>query len=216
MVSDSAETTAAAVGPNQEGRRADRPEATTKTEGMTEIEKAKFTCIRNATYHEDRASHFAFMHRVFMFLVVAVGTASIGASISHENFWATAGTAVAVLAGLFDLLWNVDGMARLHSGLRSRCYDLLARLEAGESPATIRTELLRIVGEEPPAMYAVDAIAFNRAVDAMGRDQGQKYQLKDWQVFLRNCWRFRPNQFPTLDDIAKAKGSRKSSAIPTS
>ena len=113
-----------------------------------------------------------------MFLVVAVGTASIGASISHENFWATAGTAVAVLAGLFDLLWNVDVLARLHSGLRSRCYDLLARLEAGGSPATIRTELLRIIGEEPPLCVPLMPLPLIERLMQWGAIKGKNISLK--------------------------------------
>jgi hypothetical protein len=185
----------------------DRPEAAEGSQGLTEAEKIQFSLLRNATYHEDRASFFAFSHRLFMFLVVAFGTGSFGASLTGgDERWHLAITvcaAIATLAGLVDLLWNVDGNARDHTRLR----DLAARLEASESPALLRSELLRMVGEEPPAMYAVDALAFNRAVDAMGRPPGQKYFLKNWQVALRNWWRFRPNEFPTLDDIAKAKAS---------
>jgi hypothetical protein len=51
-----------------------------------------------------------------MFLVVALGTASIGGTLATDSKWATAGTAIAVLADLLDPLWNVDGNARLHLG----------------------------------------------------------------------------------------------------
>jgi hypothetical protein len=170
-------------------------------EGLSGADLVRFSCIRNAAYHEDREHHFALMHRVFMFIVVAVGTASIGASLVKENKWATAGTAVAVLAGLFDLLWDVDGMARLHSSLRRRCYDLLARLEASEPIESIKAEFIRTVADEPPAFNAVDALAFNRAVDAMGRPKEQKYRLEPWQIFFRHWRRFRPNEFPEVGDV---------------
>ena len=114
-----------------------------KSAGMTDRQLVEFRCTRNAAYHEDREMHYARIHRFLMFIVVAVGTASIGASLVQENRYATIGTAIAVLAGLLDLLWNIDGMARLHSSLRRRCYDLLARLEANEALDGIRAEYVR-------------------------------------------------------------------------
>lgn len=138
------------------------------------------------------------MHRVFMFIVVVIGTASIGASLAKENQWATLGTALAVFAGLVDLLWDVDGMARRHSTLRRRCFDLLARLEANKSIDGIRAEYIRIIADEPPAMHAVNALAFNAAVDALGRPPEQKYKLGFWAALLRHWLRFQPNEFPPV------------------
>lgn len=188
---------APAAGSNQEGP-ADRPEAASQAVRLTGADLMRFGCIRNATYHEDREMHYASVHRFLMFIVVAVGTASIGASLVQDNLFATAGTAAAVLAGLIDLLWNVDGMARLHSSLRRRCYDLLARLEAKESLDGLNAEFLRIIADEPPAMHAVNALAFNAASDAMGRPKARKYKLGFWAMLLRHWWRFRPNEFPEL------------------
>lgn len=198
MVSGQPEATAA-VGPDQEGRPTDRPEAAEKTEGLSGRELVEFRCIRNAAYHEDMEAFYSRMHHRLMFVVVAVGTASIGASLASDSPYANIGTGVAVLAGLVDLLWNVDGMARLHSSLRRRCYDLLARLEANERLESIRAEFVRIIADEPPAMHAVNALAFNAAVDAMGRPKGQKYKLAFWQTWLRHWWRFQPNGFDSLE-----------------
>jgi hypothetical protein len=200
MVSGQSETAAAGavVGPNQEGRGSDRSKATPESEGLTGRALVEFRCIRNAAYHEDREMHYARIHRFLMFIVVAVGTASIGASLALDSRYANAGTAVAVLAGLVDLLWNVDGMARLHSSLRRRCYDLLARLEANEQLEGIRAEFIRIIADEPPAMNAVNALAFNAAVDALGRPPEQKYKLGFWASLLRHWLRFQPNEFRTV------------------
>ena len=165
---------------------------------MTGRALVEFRCVRNAAYHEDREMHYARIHRFLMFVVVAVGTASIGASLVQENRYATIGTAIAVLAGLFDLLWDIDGMARLHSSLRRRCFDLLARLEANESLEAIRAEYIRIIADEPPAMNAVNALAFNSAVDALGRPPEQKCKLEPWQVLFRHWRRFQPNEFTEI------------------
>jgi hypothetical protein len=191
----------------------DRLEAAQESQGLTEAGKVQFSLTRNATYHEDRASFFAWAHRFFMFLIIALGTGAFGASLTggdeRWHLFITICAGIATLAGLIDLLWNVDGNARDHTRLRSRCYDLLARLDANEPPALIRQEFLRLVGEEPPAMYAVDALAFNRAVDAMDRPKGQKYVMSAWDVFIRNVWRFRPNQFETEEE----REARISSAL---
>jgi len=53
-------------------------------------------------------------------------------------------------------------------------------------------------------MHAVNALAFNAAVDALGRPKEQKYLLKWWQVMIRHIWRFRPNEFPTVGRTALA------------
>lgn len=194
MVNESATTSERS---DQERRSTAGPEAS--EERMTEKERIEFRCVRNAAYHEDLEAFYAGWHRKFMFVVVAVGTASIGASLALDSPYANVGTAVAVLSGLIDLLWDVDGMARRHSSLRRRCYDLLARLEANEKLEGIRAEFIRVIADEPPAMHAVNALAFNAAIDAMGRPPGQKYKLAFWQYWLRHYWRFQPNEFATYE-----------------
>jgi hypothetical protein len=194
----SASSAASVIGSGQEGRQPDRSQASEAPVGLSSRDIVEFRCVRNAAYHEDREMHYARMHRFLMFVVVVVGTASIGASLAQENKVATIGTAAAVLAGLVDLLWNVDGMARLHSSLRRRCYDLLARLEANEPVDGVRSEYVRIIADEPPAMHAVNALAFNAAVDALGRPRSQKYKLVLWKIWLRHWLRFQANEFPTV------------------
>jgi hypothetical protein len=197
MVDDRSESSAR-LSPDQERRPAAGPETTEKPERLSGKDLIEFRCTRNAAYHEDMEAFYARMHRFFMFIVVVVGTASIGASLAKENEYATLGTALAVLAGLIDLLWDVDGMARLHSTLRRRCFDLLARLEANENLDGIRAEFVRVIADEPPAMHAVNALAFNAAVDALGRPKDQKYKLLPYQMLFRHWIRFQPNDFPTL------------------
>ena len=175
-----------------------RPEAA-ETQ-MTPLERAKFKCVRNAAYHADWERFYGRWHKILMFFVVAFGTAAIGSTATTDNWLATAGTAVAVFAGLVDILWDVDGRARLHSDLRRRSFDLLARLEGGEDVQRIEVEFVRLVAEEPPPMHAVNALAFNSAVDALGRPPGQKYVLTPSQRRMRHWREFRPNQFPTEDE----------------
>ena len=199
MVSEHPETAPISVTSTAVDTKAgtDRPE-TAATQGLSGPALFKFNCIRNAAYHEDREHYYASVHRWLMFIVVALGTLSIGASLAHENIWASLGTLIAVLAGLFDVVWNVDGLAREHSILRRRCYDLLARMEAGEPLDVLQAAFARVVADEPPAMHAVNALAFNAAVDALGRPKDQKYVLTRRQIFFRHIFRYRPNEFQTV------------------
>jgi hypothetical protein len=168
-------------GPDPQGRPAAGPQ--TPEGEMTERQRIEFRCVRNAAYHEDFEYHYARAHRVLMFVVVAVGTFAAGMSLAtwlsqtHDSIYPVLGTSGAVLAGLIDLVWDVDGRARLHASLRRKCFDLLARLRAGESEDNIDAELIRTYADEPPTKHAVNALAFNAAVDAMGRPGWQKYRV---------------------------------------
>jgi hypothetical protein len=163
---------------------------------MDEITLEKFRCIRNANYHEDFERFYAGWHKRLMFLVVFLGTTALGISIVSDSKWALAATFVATISGLIDLLWDVDGKARLHSSLRRRSYDLLARIEAGEDTKRIKVEFMHLVADEPPPMHAANAIAFNAAVDALGRPPDQKYVLTIWQRAVRHWYPFEANAFP--------------------
>jgi hypothetical protein len=200
---DAADADAINGRPDPKGRPAARPEAAQNPPEMTDKDRIVFACTRNAAYHEDMEAFYARWHRRFMFIVVVVGTLSAGASLAKENEWATIGTAIAVLAGLVDLLWDVDGNARLHSTLRRRCFDLLARLEADEELKSIKAEYIRIIADEPPAFGAVNALAFNAAVDALGRPPDQKYKVTWWESLWRHWFRYQANEFPEIGKSRK-------------
>ena len=163
---------------------------------MSEEELIKFSCLRNAAYHEDFERFYARAHKFLMFLVVALGATALGVAVVQDSKFGLVFTFFATIAALVDLLWDVDGMARLHASLRRRCYDLLARLESGEPPDKLSVEFLRLVTDEPPPMYAVNALAFNTAVEATGRPAAQKYVLKPWHVLLRHWLSFSERDFP--------------------
>lgn len=185
-----------------------RSEATEQTAPMTEVDRVKFECIKNASYNDDRERHFARFHKGIMFVVVLSGTAAFGTIFGKDGSFCAAFFAfVATAAGVADLVFDLDGRARLHNSLKRRSYDLLARLQLGEKPDEICASITRMYADEPPTMHAVNSLAFNAAVDALGRPPGQKYDLEPWQVYARHWWPFRANEFPTLADAAAAKAA---------
>jgi hypothetical protein len=56
-------------------------------------------------------------------------------------------------------------------------------------------------------MHAVNALAFNRAIDAMGWAKGQKYVLTPQQMIWRHWWPYKANEFQTIEDLEKATPS---------
>jgi hypothetical protein len=181
---------------------------------MTGAERTQFECIKNAAYHDDRERHFARLHKFIMFVVVLSGTAAFGAIVGKEGVLASAFALLSTAAGVADLVFDLDGRARLHASLKRRCYDLLARAGLGEDSRAINAAVTRMYADEPPTMHSVNSVAFNAAVDALGRPAGQKYVLKPWQSVSRHWWPFRANEFPTIDEcVACARSSRNVSNL---
>ncbi len=86
-------------------------------------------------------------------------------------------------------------------------FDILARCEIGHDCKELEAEMIRSYADEPPTKHGVNAIAFNAAVDALGRAPGQKYILKPWQIMMRHWWPFRANEFPTQNEVSSGTKS---------
>jgi len=183
-----------------------RQSSSPEVAGLSGFDLLRFRCLRNAAYHDDRERHFAAFHKAMMFLVVLFGMIAFGLEMSVDNLnpYAPIATLISATAGIVDLVFDLDGRARLHVGLKRRFFDLLARLEKGEKLARIEEEITRSYPDEPPTMHAVNSMAFNAAVDGLGRPTGQKYVLTPWQILIRHWWPFEPNSFPTEDEARRA------------
>jgi hypothetical protein len=55
--------------------------------------------------------------------------------------------------------------------------------------------LHRIYAEEPPAKRAAEAIAFNAAVDSLGKGKQHRLSIKWWQALLSNWFTFSSTRF---------------------
>lgn len=157
---------------------------------MTDEDRFRFECLRNMRYHEDRERHFERLHRGVMFVSALAGTATVGGALAAwPIFAALAGVVVSVLT-TFDLVWGLDIEARRHSILKMRTCEALADLDDGGTLAKLRAALMRSYADEPPTMHAVNALAFNAAVSAMGRPVGQKIRVSPWQWLARHWFAF--------------------------
>lgn len=169
-----------------------------------------FDALRNAIYHSARRNYYDFLNRLMSLMVVAAGA---GAVAEFEKFFASPAALafVATMAGLSQLVFDFGGKARTHEFLQRRFYELTAEIaEVGEpTPVEIgewEATLKRLYAEEPPPMRAMDAIAYNAALESLGSDKSKRIKVTWWQSLNRYWWPFNGAEFPYVSDV-KAKGA---------
>jgi hypothetical protein len=136
----------------------------------------KFDALRNSIYHVARKEHYDALNRTLNFLVIIFGAGVAGKVSEHlhvEGVWLELGVLVFATA---QLTFDFGSKARTHEFLQRRYADLLAELEleTTPNPAKWNSKLHTIAGEEPMPMRALDALAYNAAVDATISDPAEK------------------------------------------
>jgi hypothetical protein len=118
------------------------------------------------------------------------------------------------MAGLLQLVFDFGGKARTHEFLQRRFYELTADIAEVEKPSPSKVgeweaTLNRLYAEEPPPMRAMDAIAYNAAIESLGSDKSKRIDVNWWQSLNRHWFPFNGAPFPYVSD-AKAKASSPS------
>jgi hypothetical protein len=160
----------------------------------------RFDCLRNAIYHSSRRAFFDFLNRCLSFVVVASGAAAVadfstGVGLAPKTF-----AFIAAMSGLAQLVFDFSGRARTHEFLQRRFYELAAEISDAKNPneeklASWRAVLNRLYAEEPPPMRAVDAMAYNAAVDALDRDKKGRIKLEWYHTLFAQWWPFNKTAF---------------------
>lgn len=145
-------------------------------------ENIRFNVLRNALYHSARRRNLERKNRFFNFLVVILGTAAFGDLLTFADLHAAwFGAAIAVI-GALQLVYDFGRQARDHQTLQRDYYHLLADIEAtiaGDEAqcAQWHGRMIRLTAEEPPVMKALDARAYNDAIDAMEWPRGERLHI---------------------------------------
>lgn len=145
-------------------------------------ENIRFNALRNALYHTARRRVFERWNRVFNFGVILLGTAAAAdvlQKINIDQLWV--GAAVAVV-GAAQLVFDFGRSARDHQALQRDYYRLLSDIELQVDPSIDQcnkwqSEMIRITADEPPTLRAIDAKAYNDAIDAIGVFEVDKERL---------------------------------------
>ena len=186
---------------------------------MTEertIDAVRFDAVRNALYHTARRRSCERLAQVMNFLVIVLGAATVGnlleslgvsALIGVDNTVLT-GSGVAMVGGA-SMAFDFAGRAANHRQLQSDYYRLLADIvRAGaaskDRAAEFDAQLVAIYANEPPVRRAVDAKAYNDALDALRDAAG--YSAEDrlvipwWHSLLGGLFFFEGHEYKRKSD----------------
>lgn len=163
----------------------------------------RFDALRNALYHTERRNFLDWLNRALNFSVIVLGAGVVGKTADAfliPGVWLE--LAVVILATA-QLVSDFGSGARDHEFLQRRYYELLAEMEAGDPADPVEQQkwsakLLTIAAEEPMTMRALDAVAFNTALDALFNDpemQRRRQHVPWWCYVLRNFWAFQGRNF---------------------
>ncbi|WP_375257484.1 hypothetical protein [Citreimonas sp.] len=169
-------------------------------------EVVRFNILRNALYHSARRRSLERMNRGFNFLVVVLGTAAFGdltVGLGISAGWI--GAAVAVI-GALQLVFDFGRQARDHQALQKAYFELLADVEAKLEPgpedaANWQAKMMRITADEPPVYKAIDAKAYNDAIDAVDWDQEERLHVPLWDRLLASIWALDGRQYEKIREI---------------
>ena len=136
------------------------------------IEDIRFDCLRNALYHTARRRTCETLARWMNLLVIVLGTTAVSSILEP---WVSAEylAAAAAIVGALNMTFDFAGKARDHMQLQSAYYDMLAGTEEVSQPqdcdiAALDARLTRIYCAEPPVLRAIDAKAYNDALESLG------------------------------------------------
>ncbi len=166
----------------------------------------RFNVLRNALYHQARRRFLERTSRVLNLAIILLGAATVsdilGAFVAPG--WMGLGVAV---AGALQLVYDFSRRAAEHAAFQREYFRLLAEIDETPEPtpgtvARWRAGMLRITAEEPPVLRAVDAIAYNAAVDALELPEGERLVLPFWMPPLAHLCGFDGYRFRKQAELA--------------
>jgi hypothetical protein len=140
------------------------------------FQNAQFDALRNAIYHAARGRCLERWNRYCNFFIIFLGAAAVSKFALDFKFGDAWIQIAIVVVATMQLVFDYGGRAAVHLFLQKRYYDLLAEIEVArdsDSEAAKRkwsAKLLTIAGDEPIPMRALDAIAYNTALDSWTSD----------------------------------------------
>jgi len=137
-----------------------------------ERQNIQFNTLRNALYHTSRRRFFERWNKLFNLVVILLGTATAADLASTIDVPTLVIGGATALVGSLQLVFDLSGQARTHQVLQRDYYGLLADIErtpeaSAKQVAEWRARQALITADEPPTLRAIDAKAYNDAMDAL-------------------------------------------------
>jgi len=168
-------------------------------------DELNFAVEKSLRYHQRRRAFYDGWHRIIMFALILIGSASFADVVTHLSFYTITisgwgGLVVAALAAL-DLVFSLGDKARDHEILHRRFTDLAISIRTeAETPERLQLwerRRLEMETDEPPIFWALEASCDNEVIKAWGRDvKNGLVALSPWQRLMMNYLRFQGTDFP--------------------
>jgi len=149
-----------------------------------ELHQVRFGALENIAYHAAREQFLARLAKLLTGLQVLLGTGAVAMLAQALPGSAPMTMVLAALAGVIMLVTDPAASAREHRIFRARYLGLLAEIdEAGAEEANAgraRAQMSRIAADEPPVYRAVQALAYNAAINALypeAEAKGLRYRV---------------------------------------
>jgi hypothetical protein len=164
----------------------------------------RFDALRNAIYHTERRNFLDLVSRSLNFLVILLGAGVAANAATHigvPEYWLELGV---VFFATAQLVFDLGARARTHEFLQKRYYEMLGEMDtegvrSDEARRKWSARLLTIAADEPLPMRALDALAYNKAVDAVTEDPQEAFACRLhvpwWHRRLRHFWAFQNAQY---------------------
>lgn len=142
----------------------------------------KFDALRNAIYHSARKDYFDSLNRFLNFLVIVLGAGVAGkvSELFHfKELWLEFSVLVVATA---QLTFDFGYKARTHEFLQRKYHELLSEMEIDGSDdlKKWKSKQQAIAADEPMPMRALDALAYNAAVDATYFERADRLRCRVW------------------------------------
>jgi hypothetical protein len=171
-----------------------------------DLETVRFNVLRNALYQTARRMSFERLNRWFSFFVIILGAAAMVELVTGFGVPAVLPSAMVTAIGALQLTFDFGGKARQHHDLQRQYYNLLADIEQTVDPDVAQIahwygSMIRIAGDEAPILRAIDAKAYNDAVDAMEMDRQLRLQIPWHHRVLQGVLTFEGHTYRKLSEL---------------
>jgi len=178
----------------------------------------KFDALRNAIYHVARRNYFDLLNRLLNFVVIILGAGVAAKSAELFHVKELSLEFGVLIAATMQLTFDFGYRARTHEILQMKYYEMLADIELDPAPNPNRwfAKLHTIAAGEPMPMRALDALAYNAALDATTSDPEIRKENRLFVPFmhrrLRHIFAFHSHQY-TLESEHRSWWKRNNNGL---
>lgn len=198
-----ATTAASTAGSGRNARDASGSPAPAAIELLKRIRDLRFSALRSAIYHAARRGFYERAHRTCTALALIGGSGAVAAIGQSMPFTATIAAMTTTIVSALDLVFGFSVRAGEHAALTRRYYSVMAAVGAVDDDVgalELERQIIELYGEERPAMWAVDAVAFNSASSSLYGPRGLRVAITPWQSAMRHVLPFNGVSFPDAVD----------------